>query len=220
MASSTTKVNSLKRKAADGPPNITPKRVMSSPGRPKANSIRLFDLPAELRNLVYEKVGETQIARVRSPKVFLTDGSGLLDIDDQLRREYLPILLLNAVKIQVKVFSFNFGSLITFLNRLSNAEINALPSAANRNIREVEVLLHSYGRTGKNERDLKRWLNRAGHTTKKGTMLNTSYKLRVPSMLGPGWDGVLNAYIENSANKKGKDEARKIKGATVDRSSW
>lgn len=96
----------------------------------RPRTFRLFDLPAELRNVVYEKIAEDQTAEIRSRKKFLTDRSGLLGIEDRLRDEYLPILLLHSSELAVQIIDFDFGKLISFFNRLSDAEVNALPSTS------------------------------------------------------------------------------------------
>jgi hypothetical protein len=175
---------------------------------------RLFDLPAELRNVVYEKIAEEQTARIRSAKVLLSDGSGLVKAGPELRDEYLPILLLHASKIEARVHDFEFGPVITVLNQLSSAEINALPTVTHPGTRKIEIQLFiNYGLAGM----LKRWLNRAGHGEKKGTMLDISYKVmgRTPynRKFYDAWVAVLDDYIEEALTERAVSEARKIKAA-------
>lgn len=65
---------------------------MATPGKP----FRFFDLPAELRNLVYGMIAREQTAVLERHRV--SDQSKLLDIAE-LRDEYFPVLMLYAHQI-------------------------------------------------------------------------------------------------------------------------
>lgn len=66
------------------------------------------------------------------------------------------------------------------------------------------------GYTSKSEKLLRRWLNRASHPTKKGTMLNISYTVRGWHNRSR-WDAVLAEYIDDEKRQRSADEAAKIK---------
>ena len=188
---------------------------------------RFFDLPAELRNLVYEKVAEDQTVVLDSRE--LTDHSGLLGKNDRIRDEYAPILLLHARTIEANVRNFDFQHIVTFLNRLSDAEVKALPNTNRRASRHVNISLRFIRpMSDKKVALLKRWLNRAGHPTKKGTMLNVSYTLsplwhsptafafgggRYGDWLFHKWREALDTYIKEKGNGRAVEEAKNIKNA-------
>lgn len=208
--------NRLKRKEPGSSPAFSSKRAKTSVTPSEITPFRLFDLPAELRNLIYEKAAENQHVTIRSPTVSLTDRSGLLVSGDQLRNEYLPILLLHAPKITVKICNFDFTKVTHFLNHLSDAEATALPNTTKPTARKVEVALE-YGATpeGTNQRNLKRWLNRFSHPAKKGTTLDTTYYFHLCRSIptGAAWIPILDTYIANTSCIRSVEEARKIKHA-------
>jgi hypothetical protein len=191
-----------------------------------------LDLPAELRNLVYEKVAKHQIAILEKGE--LTDNSELLDVNIRIRNEYYPILLHHASRIMAEVVNFDFQKVVTFLNRLSDADINALPSTTKSATRPIEIKLTFDQRMcQKKEILLKRWLNRAGHPTKKGTTLNISYSLstchrlayigfpnsnlRRGDALFSKWREALDTYIKEKKDARAGEEAKKIRAALGDR---
>ena len=125
--------------------------------------------------MIYEFAAQQSTAFVKGRQ--LTDRSGLLEVSAQLREEYLPILILNAPKIQIEVTNFDFRHAVTFINRLSTIELSTLPTFTTPSTRKIEVMLIISKGATKNQALLRRWLNRAGNTTKKGTSLDISYKL-------------------------------------------
>lgn len=204
--------NIKKRKSMKRYPALPNKRTKLSPETTNSKPFRLFDLSAELRNVVYEKIAEEQSAEIRSSKSLLVDKSGMLKIGDKLRDEYLPILLLHASKISVALMMFDFGKLITFLNRLSDAEVCALPSVSKPAKRNSEISLTlCWNRCQSSEKGLKRWLNRAGHPTKKGTMIEALYSF--DAQIKPhrsAWEEFLQTYIQTAPSEASANEARKI----------
>jgi hypothetical protein len=227
----------LKREAAEQLQRLEAKRVKPAP-KPAHTPIKhkkpfhFLDLPAELRNLVYKMVAEDQTAVLKNRE--LRDTSGLLDIDDQIRNEYLPMLLTYAATIEAEVNNLDFQNIVTFLNRLSDAEVNTLPNATKPAVRPIEIKLKITEHAYKNRIELlRRWLNRVGHPTKKGTMLNISYTLssyhrarrlgnhggyiqyRRNDHLFYAWREAVDAYIKASTNSRGVEEAEKIRIALV-----
>jgi hypothetical protein len=215
MAQPEATASGSKRKAPRKLQKIGRKRTKTTISKAHIKFFRLFDLPAELRNVVYEKIAEEQSAQIRSPTLLISDYSGLLKAGPQLHDEYLPILILHASKIEARVNDFNFGPLVTVLNKLSHAEISALPTVTRPGTRRIEVqmVVSCVGKT----RLLRRWLNRAGHGNKKGTMLDISYTYNRSASNGvkevKHWAAVLDAYVKTAPNKRAAGEARKIKAA-------
>ena len=214
MAAATTAARSRKRKALKQASQRAAKRAKTAAMPPTTTKpFQFFDLPAELRNLVYQKIVQEQTASIGGR---LTDHSGLLPVHaiPQLSDEYIPVLLLYASRLKATVIDFEFGKRVTFINRLSDAEVNTLPTATKSGTRKIDIHLNiSYDSKGSGVKGLRRWLNRAGHPRKKGTTLDISYTFsRVAHhSYVADWVRVLNDYNEGSDNERAKEEAEKIK---------
>ena len=217
----------------------TPKRKAPQnkqrPGKPKSRKnnkqkdelFPFMDLPPELRNLVYAEAASDQAAYLG--KGTLTDGSALFRVSSQVHDEYLPILALHAKAIQTDVLDFDFRHIVTCVNRLAAAELNGLPSTAgpraNTEPRSIEITLRFANSVfWPDDYLLRRWLNRAGSTTKKGTMLDFQYTLVLSTekraVWGDGttwaywqWLRLLDNFVEGSTNWRAMEEARKMQAA-------
>lgn len=92
-------------------------------------SSRLLDLPAELRNRIYEYVavnsGAELAPRTRGKLVTKT---ALGQVSKQVRNEFLAVLYVSVPTIKAHVFDFDFAHIVTFLNKLSDRELSALPT--------------------------------------------------------------------------------------------
>lgn len=150
----------------------------------KSLHFRLLDLPAELRNNIYEKVAESETAHLSvRTRGNLASASALSRVNRQIRNEFLPIIYICAPKIVARVSNFDFRHIVTFLNRLSEAELQTLPSVTRPNERKMEVELQVL--CGAPQRGLldttnegallMRWLKRANHPSKKGASIDISY---------------------------------------------
>ncbi|KAK5123166.1 hypothetical protein LTR85_003364 [Meristemomyces frigidus] len=144
------------------------------------NEVSLLDLPAELRNAIYMMLLEgtkVRLSRVRSMKPLASE-SALPRVNKQVRNEFLSIALLSA-DIHTTSLDFDFRHIVSFLNRLSEAELQAL-SSTSTNIpseRTITVDLAISEDCPEEPDYFQRWLNRAGHPTKKGTNIDFQYKL-------------------------------------------
>ncbi|KAK4889260.1 hypothetical protein LTR27_011937 [Elasticomyces elasticus] len=90
----------------------------------------LLDLPPELRNLVYEFVFASTGGVHLSPKAHrkhLACGSALDRVNKQVRHEFLTVGEL-VVDIHTSAPNFDFRHIVAFLNRLSDQEMQELPS--------------------------------------------------------------------------------------------
>lgn len=180
--------NTLKRKAPTiAEPGRLARQRKQEKKRRQRNAAQpapflFLNLPAELRNIVYGMVAEECTAYLKKGKV--TDRSNLALVNRQIRDEYHPVSLLCAKGIRTEVEDFDFRYIVTFINRLSTNEVNALPNATKPGTRRIDVTLVF----SKNPADyylLRRWLNRAGHPMKKGTMLDFRYTLKTPDGFKP-----------------------------------
>ncbi|KAK4543647.1 hypothetical protein LTR36_005292 [Oleoguttula mirabilis] len=159
------------------PPN--PLRVFATQLKQNPNEVSLLlDLPAELRNTIYMMVlddTEVLLARVRNMKALAAE-SALPRVNKQVRDEFLSTATL-AANIHTTSIDFDFRHIVAFLNRLSDAELQALPSANIPNERKITVDLTISEGCAREPEFLQRWINRAGHPTKKGTNIDFQYKL-------------------------------------------
>jgi hypothetical protein len=177
---SNSKVSPTGRNSQRDKPSPRQQRRKSAKGKEKAPFFRFMDLPAELRSLVLEKAVEDETAFI-SPRTrgALACSSSLPRVNKQVREEFLSVLYLQAPLVRVKVNNFDFRYLITFFNRLSDRELDALPSIVlpveRKVIVELEIsrhpLLDLYLKP-----KLMQWLRRVAHPTKKGTKVSVSYE--------------------------------------------
>lgn len=150
----------------------------------------LLDLPAELRNTIYTMVLEdTEVLLSRNTtKKALAVGCALPRVNKQVRDEFMAVALLSA-DIRTTAMDFDFRHIVTFLNRLSDAELKALPSVTVPSQRRITVDLIISDRCPVRPPYFQRWINRAGHPTKKGTNINLQYNLASGRThhTGPPW---------------------------------
>ncbi|KAK5747486.1 hypothetical protein LTR17_000127 [Elasticomyces elasticus] len=128
----------------------------------------LLDLLPELRNLVYEFVFASTGGVHLSPKAHrkhLACGSALNRVNKQVRHEFLTVGEL-VVDIHTSAPNFDFRHIVAFLNRLSDKEMQALPSLTVPVQRKVIVDLQPSSTM--RPMYLERWINRIEHPTKKG----------------------------------------------------
>ncbi|KAK5740796.1 hypothetical protein LTR17_004386 [Elasticomyces elasticus] len=133
-----------------------------------------LSLPAELRNLIYAfSAQESSAVLIHHARGRLISDSPLMRVNRQVRNEYTSVLYLTAPLITAHVRSWDFAHVVTFLNRLSDRELAALPSQQVPSERRILAKLHFDGPVLTERLD--RWLNRREHPTKKGTSMVVSY---------------------------------------------
>ena len=199
-----------KRKANPGVTTTrTKKQRIAVPNTPGA--FRLLDLAPELRNEIYAAVLQSE------PRAYLRSNNGgklfsksaLSRVNRQVREEFSSLLRMAAPELVAEVKNFNFGHVITFLNRMDQCEIDTLPTSLStvghrRMIISLRVtsgscLRWQHGGYGINRQDdgkLQRWLNRMQCRGKKGTEIDCAYEVlsttlatasRVAAQLEPLW---------------------------------
>ena len=89
--------------------------------------------------MIYQYIAESNTAQLKGRNV--TDNSGLIAVGDRLCDEYFPILLLHAGKIEATVTNFNFQNIVTFINRLSTAELTTISTTTKPTDRAMEIVL-------------------------------------------------------------------------------
>jgi hypothetical protein len=150
-------LESRRKSIASLPSNPAP-----PPTSPRPRTLTFFDLPAELRNVIYEHIAsETRILvplpSKKQPKVLPPTPSILL-VCKQTRQEYLPLLLEHAT-IAFQVRDLDFHHLIRIMGSLYSSELRALRHNATLTIR-----LWVDRWDAKSVAALRRWLvNRSAH---------------------------------------------------------
>jgi hypothetical protein len=133
-------------------------------------------LPAELRDHVYGfAAGDYRAVLRSSPRGRLVSNSPLMRVSKQIRDEYSSALYLAAPIVTALVRDMDFSHVVTFLNKLSDRELNALPNANLLSDRHVVIELELTHTCPSNPEALQRWLNRFEHPTKKGTKIEVAY---------------------------------------------
>ena len=228
MAGSKSTTSHLKRKTQEQLDGRETKHLRTLSNSRETNiTFRLLDLPAELRNLVYEKVAEEQVAYLVRRN--LQDRPGLLSVNRQLRNEYIPIMLLYPSKIQANVMNFDFRDVHACINRLCNAEMNTVSITKPRS-RELHIQLQIRKDASWDSYWLWRWLYRVRPTNEKRMMLHVSYSLvpyygdyvseyfLPPSSLPgypyvPGWARMLDNHLRSAKDVKAIEEGTKIRAS-------
>jgi hypothetical protein len=149
------------------PPTITP--------RPR--KLTFFDLPAEIRNVIYEHIAEETRILVplpqsgKKPTKLPPPTPSLLLVSKQIRPEYLP-LLLECASITFQVKDFDFRNLMRITSSLYSTELKAL-----RHNSQLRIRLHLDKMRPDSLQALRRWLvNRSEHLDR----LNFHYAITWP----------------------------------------
>ncbi|KAK5134452.1 hypothetical protein LTR08_006499 [Meristemomyces frigidus] len=137
-----------------------------------------FELPAELRNEVYEYVALSAGAQLRPRfRGRLISATALCRVSKQVRKEYEAALYVSASRITAHVRNFDFGHLVTYLNKLTGRELSALPMLNIPSQRTLEVHVYITQSCSTNPEGLRKWLRRCLHSTKKGTKMDVQYTI-------------------------------------------
>ena len=154
----------------------TTQRKATGKGDTPKNYFPFLDLPAELRNNIYEKVceAEPEAFLIKRGRGNLASRSALPRVCHQIRNEFNSILYLCAGELIASVTDFDFQHIVTFINRLSDMELRSLlPTTDVPSSREMSVEL--IFEDSPDYSLLERWVKRMQHPTKKGTNVAISY---------------------------------------------
>ena len=158
--------------------NKKPKTTRGGKRTQKQNKLFMFvDLPAELRNKIYEFAAEDETAAL-CPKRRgrLTSKSPLSMVSHQIRDEYLGVLCMAMGEIKALVKNFNFRHIVTFLNRLTDAELNSLSTRAHPSPRSIRFTVGINHISLETLEDLQRWLRRFQSPDVRGSNIDASYE--------------------------------------------
>ncbi|TKA83668.1 hypothetical protein B0A55_00467 [Friedmanniomyces simplex] len=136
----------------------------------------LLDLPPELRNSIYDAVLATTGGARLSTKPHVRNlafASALPRTSKQVQDDFLTAAWLLA-DIYTLAPNFSFRHIVTFLNRLPEAELRALPITLPAQRKVVVTIVPN---SGLGPEFLECWVRRAAHPTKKGTEVRYEYSL-------------------------------------------
>lgn len=121
----------------------------------------------------------------RNGKGFLTGHEALVRVNQQIHDEFLPILYLRAPIVKASIENFDFRHIVTFLNTLSDHELNSMRGVKSEPsiILELDMGASPLPKGGDSSGGfgigdalyLEQWLRRLQHPAKKGTRLNIIY---------------------------------------------
>lgn len=170
-------LNKLRRKSKDSTQAVATQRTTTtglSITTPKIHKgLNLFDLPAEIRNVIYELCASTTSLVVSDLKK--TTCPTLLLTSHQVRREYAPVLLASA-PIAVNVSNFDFRPTSRLIGSLFSTELKALRANS-----RLTINLHITKLPNKDDiAHLRRWATRRSEHMDR---LAWTYKINRPKSM-------------------------------------
>jgi hypothetical protein len=178
-------------------------------------------LPREMRDEIYKHVlNQDESSTLKSGSRNIVTRCGLVGVDSQITEEFLDAVIFYAPVITTTVRNHNFAPVVTFLNRLSEAQLTRLSTREPRTAeaddakpkRKIRIILsYAAGAKRKDSRArLNRWLDRFDVPSKRGKEIEFEY----------GCDGTYRngGYKQRpmgraSASQRWKEEERKIRNA-------
>jgi hypothetical protein len=141
-------------------------------------------LPRELRDEIYKHVLEQDgSTTLKTGSRNIVTRCGLVGVNDQISEEFLDAVLFYAPIITTKVRNHNFAPVVTFLNRLSQAQLTRLSTRGPQPVeaddaiskRKIRIII-SYSAGAKDSRPhLNRWLDRFDVPDKRGKEIEFEY---------------------------------------------
>ncbi|EDU49856.1 hypothetical protein PtrSN002B_003453 [Pyrenophora tritici-repentis] len=147
---------------------------------------RFLALPRELRDEIYKHILDQDNSSTLKPgSRNIATRCGLAGVNNQISEEFLDAVLFHAPVITTTVRNHNFGPVVTFLNRLSQAQLTRLSTRGSqvneadddaRPKRKMRIIL-SYSAGAKDSRaHLNRWLDRFDVPEKRGKEIEFEYE--------------------------------------------
>lgn len=189
--------------------------TQSSAKEPKSDSdnrCRFLKLPRELRDEIYKHVLAIEGPVTLKQGNFFTK-SALIGVNNQITNEFRDAIFFYAPVLTTTVRNHNFAHIVTFLNRLSEAEFARLqnhPTAANDQKRKRSFVINlDYTPTKTSTRpQLNRWLDRFDDPNRRGAEIDFTYKL-VPGSYNKG-GGKQKPRLRSTAGARSNEESNKI----------
>ncbi|KAL5392201.1 hypothetical protein DPSP01_000719 [Paraphaeosphaeria sporulosa] len=191
------KAVTIKVESNEGQPSISKSKGTASPipsatepslTRPSPQNHPLppfLALPRELRDEVYKHIlSADSSTTLKSGSSNLATRCGLVGVNAQLCEEFLDAVLFHAPVITTTVRNHNFAHVVTFLNRLSSAQLARLSTRPGwgekedysaKPKRQIRIIL-SYTAGARDTRaHLNRWLDRFDDPDKRGKEIEFEY---------------------------------------------
>ncbi|KAI4653429.1 hypothetical protein J4E93_001195 [Alternaria ventricosa] len=187
-------------------------------------------LPRELRDEIYKHVLESDnTSTLKSGARNIVTRCGLAGVNKQICDEYIDAVLFYAPVITTTVRNHNFAPIVTFLNRLSQAQLKRLSNDGLQvagaydshavPMRKIRIILSYTAGAKDSHAQLNRWLDRFDNPDKRGLGIEFEYE-------GDGtWDK--GGYKQRprprvGASKRWIEEARKVRegGRGRKRNGW
>ncbi|RYN17310.1 hypothetical protein AA0115_g11900 [Alternaria tenuissima] len=195
------------------------------PAQPRQDNYTLppfLALPRELRDEIYKHIlNWDRSSKLKSGSRNIVTRCGLVGVNNQISAEFLDAVLFHAPVITTVVRNHNFAPVVTFLNRLSQAQLKRLSNypesqAAGadddnddnvRAKRKIRIIL-SYSAGAKDSRaHLNRWLDRFDNPDKRGKEIEFEYGNDGTYRNGGGKQ---RPRLREKASKRWNEEAKKI----------
>ncbi|RMZ69365.1 metal ion binding [Pyrenophora seminiperda CCB06] len=180
-------------------------------------------LPRELRDEIYRHV----LHYNGSSCTLKVEHCGLLGVNSQISDEFVDAMLFHASVIRARVRNHNFAPVVTFLNRLSEAQFARLsghgPHAAEGHADDAnpkcKILIQlCYSAGAKDGRaQLNRWLDRFDAPNKRGKEFEFEYDCDATYENG-GYKQ--RPRLRAKATERWNKEADNIRTAARERSAW
>ena len=145
---------------SEGRPDLATQPTQPTPSTP--GRLTFFDLPAEVRNAIYELLAAETVLTLPPPEerkkriAGIIPQCGLVLASRQCRQEFLP-LFYSTSPVVIDIRDFDFSNIIRVIGSLYSTELKAL--RANHNL---IIRLRTLNCTRANLDELRRWLvNRA-----------------------------------------------------------
>ncbi|KAK5123162.1 hypothetical protein LTR85_003360 [Meristemomyces frigidus] len=199
MARTAKKRQATAASSADGTPKAKRQKATKTPDPcvPPPGPSLFLALPAELRNLVYSYAAGNVASAVLRPQVRgkLLTQAALNTVSKQVSQDFQAMLYLSVPGVTAYVKDFDFGHVVTFLNKLSAAEMGALSTLTVPTERKVSIKLEVTKNCPHNPESLHRWLTRCEHPTKKGTQIDVTYTAEGDDPTGQVWDSCTHPHM-------------------------
>lgn len=149
--------------------------------------------------------------------------SGLIGTNAQIREEFLDAVLFHAPVIHTTVRNHNFAHIVTFLNRLSTAQLRKFAAAATPNSdpthkarsRKIIITLTYSPTKTSTKSHLTRWLDRFDDPERRGAEIRFEYKLDRKTWRNGGYKQRVTGRA--GAGVRSREEAWKIIEVTSER---
>jgi len=144
-------------------------------------------LPRELRDEIYKHVLESDNTSTLKPGARnIITRCGLAGVNRQICDEYIDAVLFHAPVITTTVRNHNFAPVVTFLNRLSQAQLKKLSNDGLEvagaydshavPMRKIRIILSYTAGAKDSHAQLNRWLDRFDNPDKRGLGIEFEYE--------------------------------------------